>query len=167
MRKKVKITINSTPITNISTGVIMVRGTYSPMELDEDDIFRCICGKAIVEELLDNGKFLPLTLSNYNKDNNNNVNGDGEKPIGIPPIKYDSHAQPELIKPDLSQNNKNLVNPVTSLEEVSDQDVEAEAEQVPETVDRTVNDEMSDVDKVEQGQSRTNHNNKKGNSYKK
>lgn len=43
--------------------------TAMGIELTESDIQRCLWAKAVVEEILPDGTIVPLTLSNYDKDN--------------------------------------------------------------------------------------------------
>lgn len=43
--------------------------TAMGIELTETDIQRCLWAKAVVEEILPNGSIVPLTLSNFDKDN--------------------------------------------------------------------------------------------------
>lgn len=48
---------------------VVLRGSIFAVTLTTDEIFQCICQKAIVEEILPSGKTVLLTLSNYNTDN--------------------------------------------------------------------------------------------------
>ena len=44
-------------------------GSYVKDEMSVEDIFKCICGRAIVDEVLKDGTLVRLDLSNYNTDN--------------------------------------------------------------------------------------------------
>lgn len=116
--KNVRVTVTSRPITNISTGVIFSRGTYAALTLDEADIFKCICGKAIVEEVMPDGSLKKLDLFNYNK-YNNNVN-DNDEPDQIVQSNNGTNSEEAsqteqahtLVNPNVAPvNQKELVNP--------------------------------------------------------
>lgn len=130
--KKVRVTVNFRPITNLSTRVILSKGTYATMILSESDIFKCICGKAIVEEVLPDGSFVKLDLFNYNKSNNkvndsDECSGQIESPIeDLAPeeMKMGSGSledekpelQHELVNPNVAPvSQKELVNPSVSM----------------------------------------------------
>lgn len=44
-------------------------GSYVKDEMSVEDIFKCICGRAIVDEVLKDGTLVRLDLNNYNTDN--------------------------------------------------------------------------------------------------
>lgn len=67
MKKRVNVKITS-PVFNV---IPPITRTLLDVEMSTGDIRNCICSKARVEEILDNGKLLVLNLYNYNKDNNN------------------------------------------------------------------------------------------------
>ena len=67
MNKKVNVTAR-TPVIVPSVSVPL-RGTVRNIVLSEQDIFKCITQKAIVDEILSNGSLVRLSLSNYNKVN--------------------------------------------------------------------------------------------------
>lgn len=48
---------------------VSIRGNIKGLELSDADIFKCICQKGIVDEVLSDGSLIRLDLSNYNKDN--------------------------------------------------------------------------------------------------
>lgn len=89
MKKLVKLYVSGMPI-NLSDS-IKAFGFHGPLELDTKDIFRCLAKGAIVREILNNGKELPLTLSNYNKDNN---------PVVVSSVKKE---EPSYIASDIPQ----------------------------------------------------------------
>lgn len=138
--KKVRVTVNLRPVTNLSTRVILSKGTYATMTLSESDIFKCICGKAIVEEVLPDGTFVKLDLFNYNK-YNNKVNDSDENKSGQiePPLRdlapeemkmgsgslEDEKPEPqhELVNPNVAPvSQKELVNPSVSIAGNTDMD---------------------------------------------
>ena len=47
-----------------------IRGVVDNIELSVQNIFMCLCDRASVEEILDDGSLLKLGFDNYNKDNN-------------------------------------------------------------------------------------------------
>lgn len=65
-KKRVNVKIAG-PIYTVKPPIVR---TMIDVELSIGDIRNCICAKATVEEILDNGKLLRLNLYNYNKDNN-------------------------------------------------------------------------------------------------
>lgn len=130
--KEVRISVNTRPVTNLSTGIILSKGTYATMKLSHEDIFKCICGKAVVEEKLPDGSFMVLDLFNYNKPNYK-VNECDESiseqndPPQIPLVSHknvdtipegtaETEYNPNLVKPKVSPlNQKELVNPSASI----------------------------------------------------
>ena len=67
--KKVNIYALKRPVTL----KIAIRGTVYGMTLPVEDIFKCICQKAKVEEILSDGSLVQLNFQNYNTDNENVV----------------------------------------------------------------------------------------------
>lgn len=65
--KKVNVAAR-TPVI-VSSLPVPIRGTVRNIVLSEQDIFKCITQKAIVDEVLSNGSLVRLSLSNYNKVN--------------------------------------------------------------------------------------------------
>ena len=68
MKKNVSI-ISGMPITGISNLSNPIVGKISNIELEVDDILKCIIAKAKVKEIINDKISVPLDLSNYNKDN--------------------------------------------------------------------------------------------------
>lgn len=94
MKKLVKLYISGMPVTLSDS--IKAFGYHGPLELDIKDIFRCLVSGATVKEVLNNGKEINLTLSNYNK--NNNVEICKEEPAKVEPPKP---VHVNEIKPDI------------------------------------------------------------------
>ena len=67
MIKKVNVAAR-TPVV-VSSLPAPIRGNVRNITLNEQDIFKCITQKAIVDEVLSNGSLVRLSLSNYNKVN--------------------------------------------------------------------------------------------------
>ena len=66
-QKKVNVTANL-PIRGVLP--VPIFGTYKNVKIKVGDIVKLIRAKAIVEEILDNGRILPLDFNNYALDNN-------------------------------------------------------------------------------------------------
>lgn len=54
-----------TPLTCFSVPIV----GDTELKLTPDEIYKCICGKAEVSEILDDGTIIPLNFTNYDKDN--------------------------------------------------------------------------------------------------
>ena len=67
MIKKVNVAAR-TPVV-VSSLPAPIRGNVRNINLNEQDIFKCLTQKAIVDEILSNGSLVRLSLSNYNKVN--------------------------------------------------------------------------------------------------
>lgn len=65
MKKLVNIEAKS-PVRTITPPLM---GKHYRVELSYGEILKCICARAIVDEILPNGKLLRLDLANYNKVN--------------------------------------------------------------------------------------------------
>lgn len=65
MKKKCKIYAKF-PITCFTVPII----GHTTLNLTPDEIYKCLCSRAEVIELLPNGKSINLDFSNYDKDNN-------------------------------------------------------------------------------------------------
>lgn len=123
MNKKVKVTVTGLPVTSISTPLTM--GTHGPVIFSVEDIFKCIvCGAKVVEVLANSE--IPLTLSNYNK--NNEVSTVVEEPQPIveeaPPEDNYTVEEPEA--------GVTVEETVTSEEVTTDTAQEAEGTESPE-----------------------------------
>ena len=63
-----KKVVNVTAIHPISGVSQIVRGRLKNATMSTEDIFKCLCAKATVVEVLGD-KLIPLNFDNYNKDN--------------------------------------------------------------------------------------------------
>lgn len=81
-KKRCQIRTTS-PITCFTVPIV---GT-TELNLTHDEIYKCLCAKAEVIEILVDGKRIHLDFTNYNKDNYWTKN-----PIGEPPVKETSDA---------------------------------------------------------------------------
>ena len=99
MKKRVNIKINA-PIYNV---IPPITRTLMNVEMSTGDIRNCICAKATVEEILDNGKVITLNLYNYNKDNNPPIKKEEPKKE----IKKEEQAKPkEVVNVKIQQPKK-------------------------------------------------------------
>lgn len=65
MKKLVNIEAKS-PVRTITPPLM---GTHYRIELTPGEILKCICARALVDEILPNGKLIRLDLGNYNTEN--------------------------------------------------------------------------------------------------
>ena len=118
-----------TPIRSM-TGV-PIRSTTKAIQLSVSDIHACIVAKARIEEILLDASIVPLTFTNYNKDNNeelrNKMNGVTKTPGGI----KSSRKKKEEVKAEEPAPVVEEVAPVEAVEEAPAEDV------VEETVEET------------------------------
>lgn len=110
-------------------------GKYYNVEMSPSDIFKCICGRALVDEVLSNGTTLRLDLKNYNKDNDVPVqvkvpeeNKEPAKPV-VPEVKEEPKVEVDVEKDATSEVVEEPV-----VETVSET-VEPAAEPVKEDID--------------------------------
>lgn len=68
MDKYVRVTVTGPIPIIISTGSL-THGTHGPMMMNENDLFRCIAGGAMVCEVVAPMVQVPLTFANYQSDN--------------------------------------------------------------------------------------------------
>lgn len=62
-------TVNITATRPILSFHVPIRGTISNVKLSTEDILKVICQKGIVDEILEDGTIIRLSMSNYAKDN--------------------------------------------------------------------------------------------------
>lgn len=66
MEKKRCLIHANMPITCFSVPII----GHVELRLTSDEIYKCLCSKAEIQEILSNGKMINLDFTNYNTDNN-------------------------------------------------------------------------------------------------
>lgn len=115
MEKKVKIAVTGLPI--VSTSVPLIAGTHGPLNMDTNDIFKCILAGASVKELVGHREVV-LNLCNYDKDNSG-TSKEEVKPV-IPAPATPSPA-PEVKEPEP------VVTEETVKEETAAEEVKAES----------------------------------------
>lgn len=76
--KRVNLAVTGRAISGVSTGVAL-RGNLDNIKMKVRDIRTCLCGKAQVTEILNNGTLLKLDFANYDKDNNEVLNKQAEE----------------------------------------------------------------------------------------
>lgn len=153
MNKKVNVTAR-TPVI-VPSVAVPLRGTVRNIVLSEQDIFKCITQKAIVDEILSNGSLVRLSLSNYNKVNEVVK----PEPVVVAPAPVEE-AVPVIETPE--EETTVVAEPevvIASEEEAEVFDTE-ETEVVEEVVEETT--ESSEDPVVEPAvENRPKHNNKK------
>lgn len=101
--KKCQIRATS-PITCFTVPIV---GT-TELNLSPDEIYKCLCAKAEVMEILGNGKMINLDFSNYNRDNSiigepieeikeEQTEVEEEEPETVEEIKLDIDNRPETV----------------------------------------------------------------------
>lgn len=90
MRKKVNV-YPTVPVLNLRTPIY---NTALNVDLSVGDIAACIYGRALVDEVLDDGSTVRLSLSNYNKDNRKVVEEKNVEPPKVeePPKEHNQEA---------------------------------------------------------------------------
>ena len=99
MKKRVNIKIVE-PVFSVKPPILR---TLMNVEMSTGDIRNCLCSKAVVEEILDNGRIVLLNLYNYNKDNNPNKKE--EKPKKQEVIK-EYHKPKEAVNVKIQEPKK-------------------------------------------------------------
>ena len=151
------------PITCFTVPII----GHTELKLTTDEIYKCLCAKAEVTEILEDGKMVSLDFSNYDKpiiitDNSKTV----EKPKEV------------ITEPVEAKNETEVVEPVTEptveekeLEVILEakDEVKVEDETVVETKNETVEEvsKENSTTKSYEVPSRNNNNRKQQNNYKK
>lgn len=62
-------TVNIQATIPVRTLAYPICGVIKNIEMEVGDIFKCICGRAFVDEILSDGTLVRLGMENYNKDN--------------------------------------------------------------------------------------------------
>lgn len=161
MFKKKKCQIYaSLPITCFEVPII----GETELNLTEDEIYKCLCAKAEVLEILSNGKRINLDFTNYNKDNEPNIiiktsNNKEEITEKIIETKEEIITETsevlEEVEEEITEDSKEIIIESSEvLEEVEEEIVESEIK-IEQPVAETV--------KSYQVASRNNYNNKKKN----
>lgn len=78
-----------------------ISGTKTNIIMSTSDILKCLCRRAIVEEILPNGKTIRLNMNNYYLDN-----GAGLDAYNTTPNKVEVKSEP---KPEIKNVNANVV----------------------------------------------------------
>lgn len=90
----------------------MVYGNILNIQMDTGDIFKCICGRAIVDEILVDGSLIRLDLNNYDKDNSTLITeeeSNNEAPTPVEPTADpQKHNETPLAEEPQEQNDCNL-----------------------------------------------------------
>lgn len=116
MKKHVNVYATN-PIRNI---IPPLMGTYLNIEMDEIDIYKCICGRAIVDEVLSDGSLVRLDFNNYKKINEKKVEVKTEPEVAVPVVE------------------EPIVEPVVEPEKVEETVVEDKVEEEVELVEQLV-----------------------------
>lgn len=108
-------------IVNIATRVpirvlnVPIRGNVRKITMSVEDIFKCICQKAEVDEVLSNGKLLRLDLANYDKVNEPVVEAKVETPVTPPAVQTPAPVveDPKTEDPVITETAPNVEDPKT------------------------------------------------------
>lgn len=118
-----------------------ISGTKTNIIMSTSDILKCLCRRAVVEEILPNGKTIRLNMNNYYLDN-----GAGLDAYNTTPNKVEAKSEP---KPEIKNVNANVVSSA-DIENVVDPEPVAEetiTEPNEETVEVT-NETTEDVEEI-------------------
>ena len=108
-QKKVNVTANM-PIRGVLP--VPIFGTYKNVKIKVGDIVKLIRAKAIVEEILDNGRILPLDFNNYALDNNG-TSDTVEKSVAedVPATEQEEvQVEETVVKPEVKVETSNKQN---------------------------------------------------------
>lgn len=102
--------VNISAKTPVRTLKVTIYGDIFGMNMSVGDIFKCICGRAIVDEILPNGEKVRLNMSNYNT-------------VNYTPVQTKKIPEPVVVKKEKVQEetkpNKQLeVNNIKEIENV-------------------------------------------------
>ncbi|MCM1236083.1 MAG: hypothetical protein NC489_38855 [Ruminococcus flavefaciens] len=123
-------------------------GTKKNTIMSTSDILKCLCRRAVVEEILPNGSTIRLNMSNYNRDNGAGL--DAYHPVKVEePVQAPAVNNPEPVKaPEIKEEEVNAN--VTSMADLfqpepTEEPVVEEPTPVEESaIDETPEDEVAD-----------------------
>ena len=140
-----RVNINATiPIKTITPPIY---GKLYNVKMSVGNIFKCICGRAIVDEILSDGKLVRLTLSNYSADNEpvkpvvKEVKVVEPETVVEPEVEPEVVTEPEVAEPETVvepevEPEPEVVEPeATVVETVEEDKVEPEVVTEPEVVE--------------------------------
>ncbi len=115
MNKKKKCQIHASfPITCFEVPIV----GFTELNLTTDEIYKCLCSKAEILEVLPNGKTINLDFTNYNKDNFVK-----EKPKVEESSKEEKDENP--VKEDIVEEQEEVIN-IEDTVEIEEDTVEVE-----------------------------------------
>lgn len=123
-----------------------ISGTKTNIIMSTSDILKCLCRRAVVEEILPNGKTIRLNMNNYYLDN-----GAGLDAYNTTPTKVEVKSEP---KPEIKNVNanvvssadiENVIDPEPVAEETTTESHEETVEIINETTTETVEEIKNDT----------------------
>lgn len=150
------------PITGVPQ---IIRGTLNKVEMSTENIFKCLCGRAEVTEVIGD-KLVPLNFDNYNKNN---------KPATEPAVLPTEPKKMAPSAPTVEQPATNTETPVTTSTEndtaadtsaeATDEDTSSANVESDEVSDNENSEETSDNDTTDETVDNTASNNNQVNNY--
>lgn len=117
------------PITCFTVPIVGI----TELNLTEDEIYKCLCSKAEVKEILENGKMINLDFTNYNRNNSiigePTVTNEVPKHVEEEPVKIEEPV--EEVTTEVEEQHHPLIEEIHN-EEAVEETVETIQEEVAE-----------------------------------